>query len=302
MRKDWKHIVFTVFLAVLLWVIVTLSSNFYTSVYLPVRVHLSDSTLAVSSISKRYVIVGIQGEGWVLSGYYWGGNRYLDVYPESKVGAQLITTRDLIKKEKLFTSETNVINITPEVISISLEKKISKKVFIKPNLQLSFAEKYNLVEKPKVIPEKILIKGPASVLKKIDTVNTEKIILDELKDSLTVQAKVRLPKYVESSVRKVSISLNVQKIVDKQIKDVEITVKGLPRGAELIIFPTKVNVNVRGGIEILGKMDDNDVGAYVLYGEAFRDTTGAVKPKIAVPHGVEVLSVLPDRIEYVIKK
>ena len=73
MKKNWKQIAFTIFLAVSLWVIVTLSSTFYTSVYLPVRVHLADSTLAVSAISHKFVIVGVQGEGWVLSGYYWGG-------------------------------------------------------------------------------------------------------------------------------------------------------------------------------------------------------------------------------------
>ncbi len=302
MKKNWKQIAFTIFLAVSLWVIVTLSSTFYTSVYLPVRVHLADSTLAVSAVSHKFVIVGVQGEGWVLSGYYWGGNQYLDVYPEARKGNQIISTRDLIKKEKIFTSETNVINISPEMISVTIEKRAKKEVYVKPVLRLNFADKYDLVEPPRVEPIKIEISGPKSSVKRIDTVYTETVSLSGLKDSVTIEAKLKLPKYIKSKTKKVKISLNIQKIVDKQIRDVTVKIKGLPKDAELIIFPTKVAVNVRGGIEILGKLDKNDITAYVLYGEAIKDTTGAVKPHIILPKGVRELGVLPEKIEYVIKK
>ncbi len=302
MKRDWKHILFTVFLALLLWVIVTLSSNFYTSVYLPIKVHLSDSTLAVSAVSHRFVIVGVQGEGWVLSGYYWGGDRSIDVYPENKKGSQIITARDLIKQEKLFTSETNVVNVMPEVFTVTIEEKIKKEVFVKPFLRLVFAPKYELVEAPRVIPPKIVIEGPKSLVKKTDTLKTKFYRFENLKDTLTFTAEIAYPRYIYPEKKSVQIFLNVQKIVDKQIKNVELEIKGVPKNAELIIFPTRVAVNVRGGINLLGKLTEKEVSAFVLYGEALKDTTGAIKPHVLLPEGIELLGVVPNKIEYVIKK
>jgi len=76
----------------------------------------------------------------------------------------------------------------------------------------------------------------------------------------------------------------------------------LPRGAELLIYPPKITVNIRGGIEILGKITKRNIKAYVLYREAVLDTTGAIKPHVLLPENIELLNVLPDKIEYVIKK
>ena len=302
MKRDWKHIGFSVFLAVLLWAIVTMSGNFYTSVYLPVRVHLNDSTLAVSSVSNRFVIVGVQGKGWVLSGYYWGGDQFMDIYPEAKTGSQLITVRDIIKSEKIFSSETNIINVSPEVIAVTVEKRISKNVKVVPRLRLNFSEKYSLVEPPKVTPAKVVVSGPKTLVERIDSVFTEPVKLDELQDTLTFQAKLSLPKYVTSEKKYVQIFLNVQKIVDKQFRDVQVNIKGVPPKVELIIFPTKINVNLRGGINILGKLTDKDIYAYVLYGETIKDTTGALKPHLIIPSGVRLIGWTPEKIEYVIKK
>ncbi len=302
MKKDWKHILFTVFLAVLLWAIVTLSSNFYTSVYLPVKINLEDTTLAISSISSKYVVVGVQGQGWVLSGYYWQGDRYLKIEPQSREGSQVFKLRELIKKEDLFSSETNVLNISPEVLTVNLEQKISKDVYVQPILKINYEVGYKIVSEPKTNPDIVKISGPKSKIQNIDTILTQPIVLTDIKGPTNVSAKLNLPEFITSNVNNVNVYLDVQKIVDKPINNVNINIVGMPKNVELIIFPSKLTVNVRGGIELLGKLTNKDVKAFVYYKDALKDTTGAIIPHIILPKQIELLSYSPKKIDYVIKK
>ncbi len=95
--------------------------------------------------------------------------------------------------------------------------------------------------------------------------------------------------------------LDVQRIVDKQFDDIQVDVMDIPSGREVVLLPNKININVRGGIEILGKLKPGLFHAYVHYLNLVKDTTGSVVPEILLPRNVTLQYSKPDRLRYVIR-
>ncbi|MDH3267694.1 MAG: hypothetical protein OEM46_02450, partial [Ignavibacteria bacterium] len=92
-----------------------------------------------------------------------------------------------------------------------------------------------------------------------------------------------------------------QRIVDKQFESITVDVLDIPSGREVVLLPNKVNINIRGGIEILGKLTPEQFHAYVKFQTLIKDTTGSVVPEIILPKNVTLQFSKPDRLRYVIR-
>ena len=64
----------------------------------------------------------------------------------------------------------------------------------------------------------------------------------------------------------------------KQFDNIAVDVIDIPSNKEVVLLPNKINFNVRGGIEILGKLKPDQFRAYVRYQSLVQDTTGSVTP------------------------
>ena len=103
------------------------------------------------------------------------------------------------------------------------------------------------------------------------------------------------------NVSSVEVSLDVQQIVDKQFDDISVEVLNIPQGKEVVLLPNKFSINVRGGIEILGRLNKDQFQAHVKYQDLVRDTTGSVTPYIELPNNVTLQYLKPERLRYIIR-
>ena len=98
------------------------------------------------------------------------------------------------------------------------------------------------------------------------------------------------------------LSFDVQKIVDKSFEDISVEVKGVPPSRELLLFPSKITVTLRGGIKMLGTLKAEKIHAYVNFKNAFKDTLGVIEPTIEIPEYTKISNVEPKTLEYIIKQ
>jgi hypothetical protein len=89
--------------------------------------------------------------------------------------------------------------------------------------------------------------------------------------------------------------------VEKTFDNIIVDQKGVPAAKELLIIPSKISIVLRGGINILGRLTNNEIKAYVNFDDALNDKTGSVEPKIAVPNTVTVIDIKPKKLDYIIK-
>ena len=68
------------------------------------------------------------------------------------------------------------------------------------------------------------------------------------------------------------------------------------------IFPVKIDVVLRGGINLLGKLNSSDIKAYVDFSQALNDTLGGIEPYFEIPPFTTIIDKKPGKLEYIIKQ
>jgi YbbR domain-containing protein len=140
-------------------------------------------------------------------------------------------TRLLDAKMFDFFNDIRVEKIFPSELSIRTAKKVERKVKIDPWLDGQPPAGFKMTG-IKINPKKVTIAGPEKEIEEIDSVTTEKIILNKLEGSFEKELKLALPSInittVETDKATVSITLEKEiKAVDanETKKDPEIKVK-----------------------------------------------------------------------------
>lgn len=127
-------------------------------------------------------------------------------------------TRLLDAKMFDFFNDIHIEKIFPSELSIRTAKKIKRKVKIDPWLDGQPPAGFKMTG-IKINPKKVTIAGPEKEIEEIDSVTTEKIILNKLEGSFEKELKLALPSInittVETDKATVSITL------EKEIKAVD---------------------------------------------------------------------------------
>nr|MCU0364225.1 hypothetical protein [Ignavibacteriaceae bacterium] len=166
---------------------------------------------------------------------------------------------------------------------------------------LEFKPGYGLASDIIFKPDSVLVSGPLSLLKNMTEIKTGDKLLTAL-DSRT-ETEVNLPwmNGFNYNANLIEVILDIQRIVDKQFENISVDVIDIPPRKEVVLLPNKIGFNVRGGIEILGKLKPDQFRAYVRYQSLVQDTTGSVTPVLEMPKNVTLQFLKPDRLRYVIR-
>ncbi len=302
MKRKFITIGFVIAFSILLWTFVSFSGVFSITMNLPVKVINIPKEYAISSISTNEVTVNLKGQGWLLAKQTFGRTPKFYIPSPKKKGVYTVSTIKVLNTNQWLSSNLQLDKITPEKISIKLEKKISKKVKIVPILDLKYSPGYNLVSQITVHPDSVQVSGPRSLVKKIKVINTKKRKFTDLEKHTTEKIKLKKIPFLTYNINECTVSFDVQKIVDKTFEDIQVGLTGVPSRYDVILSPDRITVALRGGINLLSKMKKEDITSYVKFIQVINDTTGAVEPIINIPNFTSIIYKRPQKIEYIIKK
>ncbi len=95
----------------------------------------------------------------------------------------------------------------------------------------------------------------------------------------------------------------MQRIVEKSFDNIKVEITDLPKDRNIILIPNNLECSLRGGINILGKINPNQILATVNYSDIVYDTTRKrYQPKIVIPKNTQLVFSKPVRLNYIIKK
>jgi hypothetical protein len=284
------------------WVSIALSDEYYSIYRLPIEIIDLPSGYTVGNNLPETVTVRLKGDGWKLMSFELGSSKsyYVSVKGDSGViSANLLTN---VENNPWLATGINILDITPKNIRIVVEAIAEKKLKIIPELKLDFKEGYSLASKVIVEPESVLFRGPFSIICQMETYKTKEISLKNLDQRTMLQAEVEELRGFEPAQKVVNIILDVQRIVENTISDIPVNVINKPSNVDVVLIPNSVSCTFRGGVNILGKVTSADIIATVDYYSVISDTLGFIRPEIQSPENLNLLSVKPDKLKYVIKK
>lgn len=301
MRKKLNIFIASVIFAVILWGSISLSDIFYTNVDVKLAITNLPSGYTTGSPLPEKIQLRVKGLGWRLVSINVGPETEFRVSVGGDSGRQNISLYDYLESNRWLFSDVEIINIYPDSIKFFVERIILKKLPVVSGLELEYKPGYGLASDIIFKPDSVVVSGPISLLrmmKEIKTADKSLIALDS-----RVETEVNLPKMngFNYSTNLIEVKLDIQRIVDKQFEDISVDVIDIPSRKEVVLLPNKIGFNVRGGIEILGKLNPDQFRAYVRYQNLVQDTTGSVTPILEMPKNVTLQYLKPDRLRYVIR-
>ncbi len=302
MKKNFHIIIISFIFSIIIWVSISLSNDYYATFEFPVK--LTDFPPGYTTGAKfpPKISFKLKGKGWKLIAINLTSEANYLVPIGDKPGQKSINLYNYLAENQWLTSDVEVININPDTLSFAVEKISSKFVKITPELNLKFRTGYGLASRIKVKPESTLVYGPASYLINLNSVPTEYEEFDNLDSKVSEKVQLKFIPGMNYANNNVDVTIDAQKIVTKNFDNLFVHVEDVPRDRSVLLLPNKISIGVRGGIDVLGRLDTNQFNAIVNYREVVMDTLGSVVPHVQMPGNTTLLFTKPERLRYIIKK
>ncbi len=302
MRIKFLSILLTMLLSSLLWIFVSLDGEYFTSVNFNIKFIDIPEGYSVSSVSSDEINLQIKAQGYTLAKLIYGPKNDFSIAVKEEGGIQKANLINELDHNPWVTSSIQINDISPADIDFMIERIDTKYVSINPMLNLDFKAGYGLIGDIKVTPDTVKINGPVSILSQIEKINTISMSVPDIESNQKIITGIEIPEYIKSEIVDCQVEFEVQKIVDKTFEEILIETKGVPLSKELIIYPAKIHVILRGGINILGQMSSDQITAFVTYDQAIADTLGSLEPIVEFPDNAEFIDTKPNKLEYIIKQ
>jgi YbbR domain-containing protein len=302
MKKNLHIILISFLFSIILWVSISLSNDYYTTVEVPVRIIDFPKGYSSGSSMPEKITIKVKGKGWKLIALNIGTIQNYVIPVGQQTGKRIINLYNYLAENSWLSSDLEVISISPDTVSFYIEKISSKKIPIIPFLNLKFRAGYGIASPVSIEPESTYVYGPVSFLNKLEFVTTESLGKNELDSRIETVVPLKSIPGMTYKDDAVTVNIDVQRIVEKSFDSLLVRVVDIPRDRNVVLLPNRVNISIRGGIDVLGKIDTSQFNAYVNFREVVMDTVGSIVPHLEIPENTSLIFIKPERLRYIIKK
>ena len=161
----------------------------------------------------------------------------------------------------------SILQIDPDTLFLNFSNKTKRSVEVKVPLNLNFRENYVQYGEFKILPKTIEIFGPSHVLDTLSYVYTDVLVQDDIIDDIDASLHVRLPHQL-LSIRDIEVHVMQEVARFTQInKVIPIKLKNVPKGKELRIKPSQVDLSYWVAMKDVDKVKASDFEIYCDYNE-----------------------------------
>ncbi len=187
-------------------------------------------------------------------------------------------------------------------LSLDIDRKGQRKVPVIPQVTLKPRPGYVRVGPLKIVPDSVVLEGPATVLAGITSVRTRPTSFEDLTGQVDNEVELA-PLNIYNVTRNVDqcrIYADIQPYGEKVFTGIPIQASGFNGQNELIIQPDTVTVTLGGGRRILEELDSTLIQVYLdsLMTDTLVSDTGmsTVQVFVEVPTVIQHVTVSPDSV------
>jgi len=300
-------------IATFLWLINALNRTYTKTIAIPVKFINLPKNKSLSSELPKEIQADIKASGAKL--FFIDFKKHeneivIDLNNFNKIQSQskslaINTALSIGNLSRLFNTEIELIKVKPDSIYFSFGKAFKKVVPVVPDLQIDFDTLYNYGDKVKIYPSSITLFGDSALLKNVDEIRTEKIVLNNLNKTISQKALLILPEDLEErvgiSVNEVNLTVNVDKFTQLNL-EVPVDVIGVPAQLDLKTFPNKVMLQIKVGLLEYDSLQASQFKIIVDYKDTQKNKHKLPLKIEQQPDNSSVVKIIPDKVEYLLKK
>jgi len=119
---------------------------------------------------------------------------------------------------------------------------------------------------------------------------------------MNIQLEEPMNYSIDLLTKVVQLQIDVQPFAEKTFTGIPITATGTPPNREIIFTPPKMDIIVRGGIQQLIKLTNDDFQASISYQSLIQDSVESIVPQVVVPGEVKIINRTPAEFKFIIRK
>ncbi|MGB0862551.1 MAG: CdaR family protein [Saprospiraceae bacterium] len=236
-------------IAFVFWIATKMSKSYETDIEISVEFTPPSENNILTKTPPNKLDVSLKATGWDLMFQSLKRNEPILNYNLSNDTLQEFRLQQLTRdiKNKL-TPDIQISTITPEYIPLRLDERVQKRIPIRINSSISVASQYLQTAPISVRPDTILVKGPASVLRKINQWQTAPLAFDQLNTRQTDDIPLR--SYPNGQVifepQAVTYDIIIEQLTERII-EIPITLTGQQQDS-IHIYPNTVKARCTMGL------------------------------------------------------
>jgi hypothetical protein len=296
--------IFLIFLVIssFFWGLQSLQEVRELEVRVPLIYNQISSPVTITNDLPAFISVTLRDKGTNLY-YYYRHHRdltlklnVLDFYNKEDIGKISASALGSMLSNKLMTT-TQLVRINPEFIPVFFASEKAKEVPVHLVSNLNFAAQHLLADTPFIHPTVVQVFAPASLLRKIQFVETQMLNTEELKDTTLVTVALKPIKGARFSVNTVEVRLCVEEFTERSFT-LPITGLNFPAGTSLLSFPPSVKVTFFLGLSVYNKIKPSDFLMTVDYNDMKVSKNNVCKVRlIKLPKSIENVRIQPESVE-----
>jgi len=291
-------------LSALLWVSLSLNQTYEIDKSIPVKINVN-KPFAVSGNVPLYLDAKFRGAGWQLIRLITSLNLEFNYALNSRFNEPtVILTRQQLIDNLGLSQGLTISRVYPESIYVKVDKYVERYVKLVPRARIECMNGYQVVGKLILDPDSIIVGGAPDVLNPLKSLPTEELYMNNINAGFSRIVKITdtLSNIISKSETYIKLTASVELTAEKDYHSLGIKVLNIPEDKEVLLIPQDIDIVLKGGVKQLASLDTSLITPSLSFNDILRDTTGAVTPRFGLPEGTTIISMKPDRIQYVIKK
>ncbi|RPI65163.1 MAG: hypothetical protein EHM44_01430 [Ignavibacteriales bacterium] len=302
MKNRISIIIFSLLFSILIWGSVTLSEQFFSSMDFKLKIVNQPAGYTTGVLNPEKISIKLKAKGWQLLTLNLTSPKEYYVSADNDSGLIITNPLDDINENSWISAGISVTELNPKQVSFNVEKIKFKRLKIEAETDLTFSDGFGLATPIGVFPDSVLVAGPSGILDKISSIKTKVVQLSSLDNKTKIVTEIEEPIGFQLERNIVELTFDIQRIVEKSFDEVKVIINDVPDDRNVVLIPNTIICSLRGGINILGKINANEISASINYRDIVYDTLGSVQPEIIIPNNTQLVFIKPVRLNYIIKK
>ncbi len=303
--KNYVSFILSILFAFFLWFAVNLNGEYEENFKARIVIKNLHPEKAIKVDYPEFVDLKVKGQGWKILLFYFFSRPHMTIdlsNVQSRLHINLLNDR---RVHISLPQNVYLIQVEPESLKLEFDRRVEKKVPVVFSYETK-SSNGDFAYPPRIFPDSVVISGAESIVSRIESISTKKLLIEKLGQEIETNVELLKPndKLIELSQDFVRVKFLVEQVAEREFT-IPVEVTEVPADKEVILFPPDIRVVVRGTLSRLVSAEtnvDTTIKALISYRDVVNDKTGLVRPQIILPEYLELVSVSPEGLEYILRQ
>ena len=305
MEKKTHVIVASVILSILVWLSVSMNDEYSVALRIPFVVSNLPDGMALANAVPRTILVRVHGTGWQIASSSLSTNSSISIDASNLNSRKVVLTSRELGYSVNLGSSADVVSFAPDTVTVTMDSLAAKRVPVSTTrIEIVPRNGFTTVGEPEILPDSVTISGAKSILSRINSWQTMPRKFRNVINSIdkNIPLSDTLERLVHVDSREVNVKVTIEQIAENTYKAIPVRILNNADSVDVLLLPPSVDLTVRGGISTMTDLTPDSFVVTVDYADLVGLASSHIRPDVKVPPFLQLISVQPDSLEFVIRK